>query len=505
MEPVSCDRCGDTVGEGCDPLDELAQLDALWERLTLKRYDLKRKINRFHSLIVRQLPPDIMSTIFEFCLPDFADIQLPPSNVFSLLSLGAICSHWREIAWSTPCLWSSLVVCQNQHTAIVQEWLARSGQLPLTIRILSPRKPIKYHQFLALAKIINKYSNRWSDLDLCIPRCFYQFFRAADDHAPILRSIRLHSFHTDKLRNFHLTCPRLERADLSWFQMDGINIQWDNLTHLILQHTSILDSFLIMSKTPRLVFCQISYPRYGIGLPSQPLILESLRMLQLISNSHSSDGFLDFLITPFLEELSLSSESPVILDTTAYFFEKAASFKRSPCSLRFFSVSFNISKHFEEFMSLLPLIPSLKILSITAYDRVFEDDSVNILQLVTKVVSSQSTTIQHRLLPNLEVLEYTGQICLRPGNYAELFFLPSTDNAVHGPLRLLQLDLDPTAIIPENIISYFLSLMERGLTVNVLSGSKDILQPSIDYYRDKEESLCRDWVDNLDSSWIQDM
>jgi hypothetical protein len=82
MAPVFCDRCGDTVGEGCDPLDELAQLDALWKRLRPKRYDLKRKINRFHSLIVCRLPPDIMSTIFEFCLPDFADIQLPPSNYY---------------------------------------------------------------------------------------------------------------------------------------------------------------------------------------------------------------------------------------------------------------------------------------------------------------------------------------------------------------------------------------------------------------------------------------
>jgi hypothetical protein len=53
-------------------LDELAELDALSEvseLLRLKRYDLKRKINQFHSPIMRQLPPDVMSTVFEFCLP----------------------------------------------------------------------------------------------------------------------------------------------------------------------------------------------------------------------------------------------------------------------------------------------------------------------------------------------------------------------------------------------------------------------------------------------------
>ena len=77
MAPTFCNRCGDAFEErpGCDPREELAELDALLERLTLKRYNLKRKINRFHSPIVRQLPPDVMSNIFEFCLPDITDHQ----------------------------------------------------------------------------------------------------------------------------------------------------------------------------------------------------------------------------------------------------------------------------------------------------------------------------------------------------------------------------------------------------------------------------------------------
>ena len=81
MAPSFCNRCGDSFEEGCDPREELSELDALMERLKLKRYDLKRKINRYYSPIVRQLPPDVTSTIFEFCLPDFTDHQmylLPP-------------------------------------------------------------------------------------------------------------------------------------------------------------------------------------------------------------------------------------------------------------------------------------------------------------------------------------------------------------------------------------------------------------------------------------------
>ena len=78
MAPTFCNRCGDAVEEGCDPRDEFAELDALLERLRLKRYHLNKKINQFHGPIVRQLPPDVTSSIFEFYLPDFKDCQLLP-------------------------------------------------------------------------------------------------------------------------------------------------------------------------------------------------------------------------------------------------------------------------------------------------------------------------------------------------------------------------------------------------------------------------------------------
>jgi F-box-like len=235
MAPTFCNCCGDTFENGCDPRDELAELDALLERLTLKRYDLKRKINRFHSPIVRQLPPDVMSTIFEFCLPDFTDDQLlyMKKDLFTPLSLGAICSYWRDIAWSTPSLWSSLVVRDpsTKHdpdmvTGIAQEWLARSGHLPLSIHILSTF----YNQTVsALVDIINQYSTRWSYLDLDMLDCYYQYLHATDNHAPILKSIQFHRSDTGRL-NFQLTCPHLERATLSYFPLNGTNIQWDNLT-----------------------------------------------------------------------------------------------------------------------------------------------------------------------------------------------------------------------------------------------------------------------------------
>ena len=164
MAPTLCSRCGDAVDEGCDPKDELAELDTLLKHLRLKRYELKRKINRSHSAIIRHLPPDVMSTIFEFCLPYFTDdynhfLAFIREDFSFPLSLGAICSYWRDIAWSMPSLWSSLVarVRSNNDPHIIagvaQEWLARSGQLPLSIRILDLTINQSQHCMISLIDI----------------------------------------------------------------------------------------------------------------------------------------------------------------------------------------------------------------------------------------------------------------------------------------------------------------------------------------------------------------
>ena len=513
ITPTFCNTCRDAVEEGCDPRNEIDELDALLERLKLKHYDLKRKINRIHCAIIRQLPMDVTSTIFEFCLPDFTDHHFLPhtkEDISIPLSLGAICSYWREIAWSTPSLWSSLLVrVTSKHivTGIAREWLARSGQLPLSIRIYAAE--MHNHGIIsALADIINQYSTRWSDLDLYIHSYFWKYFHVTDNHAPILKSIRFHTFSTLGSRlmnlNFQLTCPRLERAFFSNFPL---NIQCDNLTHLTVESIPTIDSFLILRKTPRLVFCKISgfchriVGEYHIGPP----VLTSLRSLRLgMMNRSFAEDFLNNLIAPHLEEFSLAPHLDEF-NLPSYFIpsmEVVASFlRRSACSLR----SFSFPSYSEGVMNFLQSMPSLYTVSILSTMTLVDTvpgvyNPRNILQLVAKVLSSQSTSLQQGFLPNLKTLEYTGELHLYPGNYENLYSLPPTDNVVHGPFHLLKLDLHRVTHIPENMIAYLLSLEKRGVTVNVLSGLEDIFQSSIDYYRFRKDSLCQDWIDDLDLS-----
>jgi len=128
---------------------------------------------------------------------------------------------------------------------------------------------------------------------------------------------------------------------------------------------------------------------------------------------------------------------------------------------------------------------SLNTLSITTLEEgniSGEYDPRNILQLVAKVFSSQNTPRHQGFLPNLKILDYTGELRLRPGNYDEIYTLPPANYAFRGPLHLVKLELLSEIYIPENMISYLSTLVERGVTVKVLSKSKDILQSSIEHH-----------------------
>ena len=500
--------------EGHDLREELAELEALLDRLTPKRYALKRSINRLCSPIIRRLPPDVTSTIFEFCLPDFTVFQLSPFTKDDLsipLSLGAICSYWRDIAWSTPSLWSSLIILiPNEHsrivTGIAEEWLARSGQLPLSICISST----SYNDAIsALADIINQYSARWSDLDLYVPDDYYHHFHATDNHAPILKSIRFICSKNAKDLKFRLTCPRLERANLVNFSLKKSSIQWDNLTHVTLNTMSINNSLLILRNTPRLVFCHISGSHtppapFGAPILGAPVVT-SLRSLEMLLITRAAEDFLNNLVAPHLEEFNLPNYYNPSMEVVTSFI------RRSACSLRSFSIIVSASPpYFEDLMNLLQSMPSLHKLLITSMtntdhfeDTIREDyDPRNILQIVAKVLASQSTvtSLQQGFLPNLKILDFNGQLYPLSENYEDLYPLPPADNAAHGPLQILELELYPANRIPENIISYFARLVERGVTVNVLSDSDDILQSSIHFYRFRKYYLDRDWADNFDSS-----
>jgi hypothetical protein len=80
---------------------------------------------------INALPPEILSAIFLPLREIRRYKQLLPFQVH----LSHVCRHWRQIAISTPQLWSSITLFSTKSQPCVEEWLARSGSVPLDVRL----------------------------------------------------------------------------------------------------------------------------------------------------------------------------------------------------------------------------------------------------------------------------------------------------------------------------------------------------------------------------------
>lgn len=89
----------------------IAQIDGEILDLQRKRVSWLRSLNQLQAA-TRVFPPEILSTIFEAAYKSTSRYSYthdflgsPPPHTLQVLKLGAVCSQWRDVAWSTPRLW----------------------------------------------------------------------------------------------------------------------------------------------------------------------------------------------------------------------------------------------------------------------------------------------------------------------------------------------------------------------------------------------------------------
>ncbi|KAJ7480606.1 hypothetical protein FB451DRAFT_1030980, partial [Mycena latifolia] len=91
--------------------DEIANLQKALDKLADERARLSTYVDGHRALIspARRLPLDIIE-IFLACLPMHRNCVM--SAVEAPVLLGRICSAWRAISFSIPCLWSRLNIVE---------------------------------------------------------------------------------------------------------------------------------------------------------------------------------------------------------------------------------------------------------------------------------------------------------------------------------------------------------------------------------------------------------
>ncbi|KZP10520.1 hypothetical protein FIBSPDRAFT_717320, partial [Athelia psychrophila] len=124
---------------------EISRFRAAIAELELKRATLQSFANFHKALLnpVSRLPAEVLSQIFQQCVivpwTDTArDAKYYPGDNKTPMAIASVGRQWRDVALSTPRLWSAISLVlrpkhAKQHIALASMWLSRAGNSPLSI------------------------------------------------------------------------------------------------------------------------------------------------------------------------------------------------------------------------------------------------------------------------------------------------------------------------------------------------------------------------------------
>jgi hypothetical protein len=369
--------------------------------------------------INERLPPEIMSEIFILCttvkmrsLDDF-DFEQDISTS-SQLSLIYVCRLWRSIANSTPALWTSLRIYiplnyrTNQSIQDIQQWISRSGQLPLSIQVHHNRSlPIifPHPEGDDLINLVNSYSHRWESLEITLIPQLLPLFRDSSSGPSILKTLILAPVLTLGLRqhqhsfNIGASLPSPTCVSLSSTNVWPLGICWDEVTRFTARRTGLGQALEILRLPPQLQeFILFELERESDDdLPSPPVLHSRLETLHVyLSSKAISYQLMDSITLPSLKHFNYRGRYPPI-DSIVDFLD------RSECPLETFSLR-DADIDGDDIIYLLRGMPHLE--SLTLGTRCITDGLLKLLA-TTAVLSPYQ--IDGIFLPKLQSLKCIGR------------------------------------------------------------------------------------------------
>ncbi|KAJ3565325.1 hypothetical protein NP233_g7697 [Leucocoprinus birnbaumii] len=133
----------------------------------------------------RRVYPEIWAEIFKYCPRGsthrrFAEVEDSFDPNEGPMVLTQVCSAWRQIAISTPQLWTTIRLTYRgsslSQQALIRTWTQRSGSLPLTIAVMEIKPtgypkdypPLNWSESEVLHELCTS-SARWKELYLLLP------------------------------------------------------------------------------------------------------------------------------------------------------------------------------------------------------------------------------------------------------------------------------------------------------------------------------------------------
>ncbi|KAF4612191.1 hypothetical protein D9613_004568 [Agrocybe pediades] len=246
----ACTRVKKLTSEVEEAAEKLKELIALLQRA-------KTDMNHHHSSSVSKLPPEILSTIFEVytsdalppCLQDEIEFDVPEHDVLSIpLVLSHVCHRWRQVAFSTPQIWTMFTIsldrCDGSQAEqdIISAWIGRTRNHPLTIHLHSSLEE-DYHtalpksSHLPALQVLASSSRQWRHFSARVPTYVLEYLGTQAQDIPLIETVGI---------------------GLRALQMDDAPIAhqlWRAVTTMRIEHISTEECLFLISSSPNLVTC----------------------------------------------------------------------------------------------------------------------------------------------------------------------------------------------------------------------------------------------------------
>ncbi|KAF9555599.1 hypothetical protein CPC08DRAFT_711898 [Agrocybe pediades] len=527
---TSCQRCDDThiaipdntsslcpsTIQKCEACLRVAKMTTEVEEAAEKLKQLienlqraKAEMNHQRSSVVKKLPAEILSTIFEFYtsdtlppssrLQDEIQFEVPQNNILRIpFLLSNICHRWRQVAFSTPQIWTTLTIfldrCDGSPVEedLISAWISRTRNHPLTIHLHSSLNedyetefPEDFH--LPVLQVLASSSRQWRHFSARVPTYILDYLGTEAQDIPLIETVGI----------------RLRAPDVD---EDGFIMHplWKALTTMRVEYISTEECVTLVSSTPNLVTCIFDDIRRRLdgGHTASQRVVEHPNLQHFAYESVESCDIFERLKLPGLRSLKCASRHDLIETWSTVLPDFFANSRMEKLEvLRLPNTSFT-SDQLNSLLSMAPALTQFTLVCIGGHGEVI----TGLLEHLAETAGNTSSPGQlspRGFLPNLTSIEFEiHDACFPWENVAPCFphvvvsdanpKLPNTKEVVYRPLSTFKvIDSAPLPeevygeewdwLIPGETLEDLIPLMQRGVEI-VFEGHKghDLFEHSME-------------------------
>jgi len=476
------ERCAVLDGEPCTACTEdielekeIKELEDQIEKIHAKRRALRTVMNENHDQLIARFPPEIASQIFiHYAPPDESQTSTP-------LYLGAVCQKWRQLAWGTHQLWSSLFVrFKPDSSQLLAEYLERSANLPLTLSLFSSQQTIDDEVYLEAINILNRHSLRWHVLDIALPARHLHHLCGSPEgsilnHLVLQPDLKESTEGRDAydVARFSMKCkPSPMHLTLAKYRLANVDILWNRLTTATMKHIAVDQCLELMRRAPLLEILslfEIIRSSDIFPIPTARIVLPQLHSLGIRSTTSETlvAKILDSMCAPSLKHWKHQVsgqvwENPPSPSTMLSFIGQ------SSFSLKSFQVGGSPALY-DQLPRILYHLSSLELLTL----RFRLDNQSPNDELLNRLCTSDASS---PFLPHLHTLLFSPEFTFPWESLPRLF---SSSNRRSLTVKV---DQQINAYITNETLEKLLKLVDEGFNLSIFrEGRVDMLEE----YREK--------------------